>query len=344
MDETITILVDGAEPGAAPEAIEIPSRIGSVKLAERLGEGSGGIVFSGFDEALDRRVAVKLLRRRAGLLDDSAIGELAEGVRAAARIKHANIVTVHSVELVHGMAAIVMEHVDGVSMRELLSRLGPLDAPTARALLIDISSAVGALHEAGVIHRDLKPANILFDRDGAAHVCDFGLACDFDPLRFRGQTTSIGGSPLYMAPEVFDGHVSPQSDVYSLGVMLFETLCGRPPFSGDSLSEVQTRHRAAAPPIEWLEQAATPGPLQDVVARALHKQRYLRFKNATRLLHALESLELPGPAPSAIRLRVAEAVNAPPDAGNPAAPPPTPLLQNTYDLVARRAEEKRRRT
>ena len=342
MEETITIL-SKTDLDTDPVPVQVPRRIGHVKLGEMLGEGAGGAVFSAYDEALDRRVAVKLLHSRRGDPDDTAMVELVEGVRSAARIKHPNVVTVHNVDTVNGIPVIVMEYIDGVSLKELLRRTGPLDTPLALYVMRSIASAVAALHEENVLHRDLKPANTMFDRDGQVHVCDFGLACEFDVGRFEGGSQTRGGSPLYMAPEVYEGHVSPQSDVYALGVMLFELLVGQPPFSADTIDEMQACHVAGDVPVQLLERRGIPAEVCDVVHRALHKQRILRFKTAERFLRALEALEAGRGRDDAHAARMAAFVGAQPHEA-PAAevgelsPPPA---QTTYDLVAQRARRKR---
>lgn len=343
MDETITILVSSG-PDSPPESVEFPARVGSVKLLEMLGEGAGGVVFSGYDEALSRRVAVKLLRLRGMTTTDAATAELVEGVRSAARIKHPNIITVHTVDAVNGMPYIVMEFVDGVSFRDLLKSAGALEPALSVSVIGAIVSAVAVLHDANVVHRDLKPANILFDREGFGHVCDFGLACGFGAHSARG-ATAVAGSPLYMAPEMFEGHVSPQSDVYALGVMLFEAISGRPPFSATTISEMRACHVTQAPPLELLEGRGIPASLIEVLERSLHKQRYLRFKTAGHMSRSLEALDLAPERLEVYRSRVAQLVAA---AGNrrgergAAAGDSTPNM-TTFDLIAQRAREKRDR-
>lgn len=339
LDETITITVD-AGGGNPPEALEVPRRIGTVKLGDLLGEGGGGAVFVGFDEALGRRVAVKLLHRRA----DGTTSELVHGVRAAAKIKHPNVITIYHVDTVCDMPMIVMEYIDGISLRDLIKRSGPLELPLALFVMRSIAAAAAALHAVDVVHRDLKPANTLFDREGEVHVCDFGLACAFDVARFRGEAGNIGGSPLYMAPEMFDGHVSPHSDVYALGVMLFELLCGRPPFSAETISELKAMHLAARVPIEWLERKGIPEDVYEIVRRALNKNRILRYKTSAHMLRALQTIQPPGSQDETLRAQIARIVTAGQDDKSPdadATPPST--AQTTFDLVARRAEEKRRR-
>lgn len=343
MDETVTILVSSG-PDTPPEAVEFPTRVGSVKLLEMLGEGAGGVVFSGYDEALSRRVAVKLLRQRGTTPTDAATAELVEGVRSAARIKHPNIITVHTVDAVKHTPYIVMEFVDGVSFRDLLRSAGPLEPALAVHVMRSIVSAVAALHESNVVHRDLKPANILFDREGVAHVCDFGLACGVNAGAPRA-TTAVAGSPLYMAPEMFEGHVSPQSDVYALGVMLFEALSGRPPFSATTISEMRACHVAQAPPLEVLDGRGIPDELLEVLERSLHKQRYLRFKSASHMARSMDALSVTPEREEVYRTRVAKLVaDAGTRKGERAAGmgESTPNM-TTFDLIAQRAREKRDR-
>jgi serine/threonine protein kinase len=344
MQETMTVMLSTGH-GSEPEAVEVPLRVGSVKLGNLLGEGAGGAVFAGYDEALNRKVAVKVLHRRRGATHAAAMVELAKGVRSAARIKHPNIVTIHAVERASEMPVIVMEFVDGISLRELLLRSGALDLSLAMYVTRSVVSAVAALHEIGVIHRDLKPANVLFDRVGEVRVCDFGLACEFDAAAYKGRAEEIGGSPLYMAPEMFDGHVSPQSDVYALGVILFEVLIGSPPFSAQSISELKTCHQVREPPLWQLERLPVSEELAEIVGRALHKQRFLRYKTAEHLLRALEEVEVPERRDETLRLRIAELVSArqEPGEGREADSGEPPPARTTFDLITRRAREKRQR-
>ncbi|RMF84358.1 MAG: serine/threonine protein kinase [Planctomycetota bacterium] len=338
--ETMTLLVS-TRTGAKPEAVEIPRRVGSVKLGEVLGEGASGVVVAGFDEALNRRVAVKVLHRQMIGRTSAATQELVAGIRSAAHIRHPNILTIHAVELVGEFPMIVTELVDGVSLRELLARTGPLDVSLALPLVRTVAAAVAVLHENSVVHRDLKPANILLDRDGEPRVCDFGLACEFDYSQFTRTTEAIGGSPLYMAPETFDGHVSPQSDVYALGVMLIEMLCGQAPFLADSITELRRMHERHDPPFELLRRRGVSDELCEMIGRALHKKRIMRYKTAGHLLRALDRIA-ESSATHASRARLAAAISALPrskPAGSGRVDPDPAMT--TFDLVARRARQKR---
>lgn len=342
IDETVTIMMT-SPGGASTQAVEIPRRIGNVKLGEQLGRGADGVVLAGFDDVLNRKVTVKLLRRSATTAGRGDLRHFVEGVRSAAAVKHPNILTVYQVDIIAGMPVLVMEYVDGISLRDLLRRSGSLEPPLSLYMVRTIAAGIEALHEARIVHHDLKPANVLFDRDGHAHVCDFGLARRLSAAsRVQGEQ-SISGTPLYMAPEMFTGTVSPQSDVYALGVMLFEMLDGRPPFSAVNMDEMRARHSDDPVPVERLMQRSVGEELCDVVRRAMQKTRILRYKTAGHFLRALQSLSPAGAADTTHAQRIAEIVNA--DAAGDSSAPRPPMPQSvdhtTFDLVARRARAKR---
>ncbi|MBU0639190.1 MAG: serine/threonine protein kinase [Planctomycetes bacterium] len=341
LEETVTI--QSSSSADAQEPVEIPRQIGHVRLGEQLGQGASGVVFAAYDEALNRRVAVKVLHQLRVSPEAGGLAGFMAGVRSAAHIKHPNIIGVYNVESVRGMPVIVMEYVSGASLRDLVERTHRLDTPLAVYLATAIAAGVAALHEAQIVHRDLKPANILFDRDGQAYVCDFGLACEF---RFGARAVGsekIAGSPLYMSPEMFEGVISPQSDVYALGVMLFEMLAGRPPFSADTIEEMKAYHRHTPVPIEWLDDLALPDELGDVIARCMHKQRIMRYKSAEHLLRALARYAPASGRDELYRQRIAQLVAAP--AGQTDTPradePPESSAHTMFDLVTRRAQKKR---
>lgn len=329
--------------GASIETVEIPRQIGNVKLGDELGRGAGGVVLAGFDAVLNRKVAVKLLRTSTGGAGDGELQHFVEGVRSAAAVKHPNILTVYQVDIIAGMPVLVMEYVDGISLRDLLRRSGALEPPLSLYMARTIAAGIEALHDARIVHHDLKPANVLFDRDGHAHVCDFGLARRLSAASQAQGEQSISGTPLYMAPEMFTGAVSPQSDVYALGVMLFEMLDGRPPFSAVSMDEMRARHSDDPVPVERLAQGGVSEELCDVVRRAMQKTRILRHKTAGHFLRALESLSPARAADTIHAQRIAEIVNADAavDSSTPKPSTPPPVDHTTFDLVARRARAKR---
>ncbi len=337
--ETQTVMLTLAA-GESPRPVEIPLRVESVRIGAKLGEGAAGAVFVGYDESLARRVAVKLLHRAAGA-GSAAREELISGVRAAAGLRHPNVVTVHSVGTVGELAYIVMELVEGVSLRQWLAG-SPPGAPLALHMMRSLADAVAVLHDQSIVHRDLKPANVLYDRRGEVRLCDFGLACPVSGFGAPG-AIAVAGTPLYMAPELFEGQASFASDVYALGVILFELLCGAPPFTAETLTDLKRQHQYREVPLEPLSARGLPAELCEVVVRALHKQRMLRFKTAAHLLRALQALSLPVPAAEHARRALAERVEGilggqpPPPADSNTAPG----MQTTFDLLARRAEQKR---
>lgn len=343
VQDTVTVMMMTTPTGTALEPVEIPRYIGHVKLGEPLGTGASGVVLSGYDEYLNRRVAVKVLHRHRTGAGPADLLHYIEGVRAAAGVKHPSLVTVHSVESVAGVAVIVMEFVDGVSLRDVLDRVGSLDPPLALYVLRSVAAGVDALHAANVLHRDLKPANVMLDYAGNAFVCDLGLACSFAPEAFVAPSRVVCGSPLYMAPEAFDGLSSPQGDVYALAGMLYELLTGRPPFLASSMDEVKALHIAAPLPLHELEALALREELIETIARGLHKQRFLRFKTAGHLLRALGDSAEPAAAVDAQRRRLAKLVEGhrDDDPSRRRASPENAAAHTTFDLIAERARSKR---
>jgi len=332
-------------PGRPPEAIEVPRQIGHVKLGEPLGEGASGVVFAAYDQVLRRRVAVKFLRTPIAADEAGGLAGFVDGVRAAAGVKHPHVLGVHHVDAISGIPYLVTEYVDGISLRELTRQAPRLEVPLAGYVMRTVSAGVAALHDAHIVHRDVKPANVLLERSGATYVCDFGLARAHGEIARYADSREVAGSPLYMAPEVFDGVVSPQGDVYALGVMLFELLTGRAPFAADSVDGMKRCHRDQLPPLELLENAGIPDELREIAGRALHKQRILRYKSAGHLQRALGRAAPPGMRDEVLRDQLAALVARAcgvVDPEHPAANSDAPV-QTTFDLLARRAAEKRLR-
>ena len=206
-------------------------------LGDEIGVGGMARVHVALDERLGRRVAVKLQDARLVATADPAGRErfLREG-RTTAGFSHRHAVMVFDAGEDLGDLYIVMEFVDGPSLAQHLARNGPLPIDEAVRISRQVLSALAAAHEAGMVHRDVKPANILIGADGDAKLADFGIAKRFDDL--GASVTSTGtmiGTPRYMAPEQALGHAAtPASDVYSMGVVMFEMLTGRLPFETDS--------------------------------------------------------------------------------------------------------------
>jgi serine/threonine protein kinase/tetratricopeptide (TPR) repeat protein len=253
------------------------------RLDSRLGEGGMGTVYHGTHLLIDRPVAVKVLNSRF-VEDEAAQERFRREARAAGRLRHTNAVAVTDFgRTSDGLFYIVMELLEGRSLRDVLAREAPLDPARAVSLMLQISAAVAAAHEEGVIHRDLKPGNIFVVQRSHAptiiKVLDFGIAklaseasdgLDQKPLT---QTGVMIGTPRYMSPEQCDGaELSPASDVYSLGIILYEMLTGTTPFTGPTPLSVALKHSSELPraPREFV--TSIPQELETLVLHALEKK------------------------------------------------------------------------
>jgi serine/threonine protein kinase len=253
------------------------------RLDERLGEGGMGTVYRATHLLIDRPVAVKVLHTRF-VEDEAAQARFRREARAAGRLQHPNAVTVTDFgSTPDGYDYIVMELLEGRTLRDVLADESPLAPARAVGLMMQIAAAVEAAHEGGVIHRDLKPANIFIvqgkNLPPVVKVLDFGIAklaadsLDDSDARNLTQTGVMIGTPRYMSPEQCDGeHLSPAADVYSLGIIFYEMLTGATPFNGASPLAVALQH-STKPPRPPRELVPTlPAPLEEFVLHALAKK------------------------------------------------------------------------
>jgi serine/threonine-protein kinase len=284
--------------------------LGDRYLVEReLGEGGMATVYLAHDRRHDRPVAIKVLRPELG----AAIGaeRFAREIRLLARLRHPFILPLHDSGTAAGALYYVMSYVDGESLGARLARAGRLPLPEAVKITREIADALGYAHAEGVVHRDVKPENILISRHGHALLADFGIARpSLTATGSKDQVTGIGltvGTPAYMSPEqVFgESQVSGASDIYSLGVTVFEMLAGRPPFTADSSPvAVALQHLTAPVPSLQSLGVAVPAAVEQAIRRALAKEPGERFPTATAFAAALDvsgaqtvTVADPGPAP-----------------------------------------------
>jgi len=271
----------------------IGRRIGRYRIDAEIGRGGMGVVYRATQLSLDRTVAIKMLPPHL-----AASGEyLARFRREAetlARLAHEDIVHIYDIEEDdEGSHFIIMEHVDGPSLSSLLAREGRFDASRARDVAVVLANALAVAHRKGIVHRDLKPDNILFTSAGRPKLTDFGIAHMRDDRKFRTHTGIMLGTPYYLSPEQALGKpVTPASDLYSLGVVLYEMLCGRPPFDGGDALAVALQHVREAPVPVAVVMPGTPAALCEVVERALRKTPGDRFDSAEGMQRALMALEL----------------------------------------------------
>jgi serine/threonine protein kinase len=270
------------EEGAA----ERTTLAGRYALGSVLGHGGMGTVRDATDRRLGRRVAVKILR--ADLAEQPRARRRFETeAHAAARLAHPHVVLVFDSGEDDGVPFLVMERLPGGTLADELAA-GPLTLDRVRQVAGEILAALAAAHGAGIIHRDIKPGNVLLTEDGHVKVSDFGIAKTVDDVD-QTQTTELIATPGYLAPERLAGApASPQSDLYSVGVVLYEALSGRRPFEGDTpLAVMRAIERGDAEPLKWLR-PALPADLVAVIERAMSRDPSQRFDSATQMADALE--------------------------------------------------------
>jgi serine/threonine-protein kinase len=283
--------------------IEIGVHLGPFEILASLGAGGMGEVYRARDPRLNREVAIKVLP--ASLADDAdRLLRFAQEAKAASALNHPNIITIHEVGEIEGLHFIVTELVDGQTLRSAMAA-ARLSLPAALDLVMQIASALAAAHEAGITHRDIKPENVMVRRDGIVKVLDFGLAklterptaeeIDVDAATKAKVMTDPGavmGTPQYMSPEQARGQkVDARTDLFSLGVVLYEMIAGRPPFDGINALEVIGEILKSEPQSLKSYAPEIPSEVQRIVSKALRKNRDERYQTARDLLNDLKDLK-----------------------------------------------------
>jgi len=256
---------------------------GRYQLLERIGTGGMSDVFRARDLMLERSVAIKILHEKYS--DDKAFQDRFRAeARAAANLSHPNIVTVHDFGYDHDQLFIVMEHIPGKDLKTILRQRGRYSIEEAIPLMVQACAGVGYAHRAGLVHCDIKPHNFIVTPDKRLKVTDFGIARAMSTIQPDERADVVWGSPQYFSPEQAVGEApSPSSDVYSLGVVLYEVLTGALPFNAPSSEELARMHLEAnpIPPSEYIPDI--PSTLEKIVLKVLTKEPSARYRTADQL-------------------------------------------------------------
>jgi serine/threonine-protein kinase len=275
--------------------------IGKYRIVSSLGSGGFGTVYLAEDTWIDKKVAIKVPHKQH--LD---FGEMLKEPRLLASMSHPNIVTVLTAEKQDDVFFIVMEYVQGETLEQIILREGALDVTRALDFTCQICNAVDHAHQAGILHRDLRPGNMLVSDTGLLKVTDFGTSRF---LEIAAHGTTVIGSPPYMAPEQFHGKAVFASDVYSIGVTMYQMLTGTLPYETPAPADLERLMRGELVTAPRLRNARIPSAINDIVLRALQPALTKRYQRASELLE--ETLAARNaPAGSAIRSTPARAAAA----------------------------------
>jgi YVTN family beta-propeller protein len=259
------------------------------RIEEPIGQGGMGVVYLAYDNRLKRKVALKLMAPE--LAHDERFRErFSRESELAMSLEHPNVIPIHDAGEADGRLYLAMRYVEGTDLRALLREEGSLEPLRALAIVRQIAQALDAAHVKGLVHRDVKPSNVLLDASEHVYLADFGLT--------RRQSAEVGqpgearslGTPAYIAPEQIEGGpIDARADVYSLGCLLYECLTGAPPFGGSSRLEIAWAHLEEEPPSATECTPDLPGGIDDVIRKALAKQRDDRYPTCAALIDAAEA-------------------------------------------------------
>lgn len=266
------------------------SQLGRYEVLGELGQGAMGIVYKARDPLIDRVVAIKTINLGLALDEkDEYEGRFYQEAKAAGRLSHPNIVTIYDVGKSGDVAYIAMEFLEGRELRDIMNDGGQLPVDQVLDIVAQVAQGLAYAHEHDIVHRDVKPSNIMVVRDGHVKITDFGIA-RMASSAVRTQTGMVLGSPKYMSPEQVMGKtIDQRSDIFSLGVMLYEMLTGQAPFNGENVNAImyQTLNAVPAPPN--VLNSAVPEMLNFIVAKALAKSLDDRYQNAKEFAEDLRA-------------------------------------------------------
>ncbi|MBI5658456.1 MAG: serine/threonine protein kinase [Nitrosomonadales bacterium] len=266
------------------------SQLGRYEIVGEIGQGAMGTVYKAKDPLIDRIVAIKTINL--DLADDEKEeyeGRFYQEAKAAGRLSHPNIVTVFDVGKSGDIAYIAMEFLQGRELRDILNDGKRIPVEQALDIVVQVAQGLAYAHEHNIVHRDVKPSNIMVVRDGHVKITDFGIA-RMESASVRTQTGMVLGSPKYMSPEqVMGKQIDRRSDIFSLGVMLYEVLAGQVPFAGENINAIMYQILNTVPPPPGALNPEVPGMLNFIVAKALAKEVADRYQNAKEFANDLRA-------------------------------------------------------
>jgi eukaryotic-like serine/threonine-protein kinase len=304
---------------------ETPLLNNRYQLEKSIGTGGMAVVYRARDLMLERNVAIKILREDYSS-DPSFRERFRQEAKAAANLYHPNIVTIHDFGLDSGRLFIVMENVPGTDLKSIIQRRGRFTVEEAISLIVQACAGIGYAHRAGLVHCDVKPHNMLVSTDMRLKVADFGIARALASIQPDEKANVVWGSPQYFSPEQAGGSApSPASDVYSLGVVMYELITGRLPFIGTSADELAAMHRDTAPTPPNALNPDIPETLNQILLKVLQKEPSARYRTADQLGRVLLTIT----NPASITTPVASFTDAP-----TIAPTPFPATQSSQEIIS----------
>ncbi|MBA7658737.1 Serine/threonine-protein kinase PknD [subsurface metagenome] len=264
-------------------------------LIEELGTGGMGKVYKAFDKKIEEEIALKILRPDiAG--DEKTLSRFSNELKIARKIIHKNVGRMYDLSEAEGTHFITMEFVPGEDLKSFIKRSGQLTVGKALSIARQVCEGLAEAHEMGIVHRDLKPQNIMIDNEGNARIVDFGIARSLQAEGLTAEGTVIG-TPEYMSPEQAEGEeTDKRSDIYSLGVILFEMLTGRIPFEGKTPIGIAMKHKSETPPNPKVINSQIPNDLNWLILKCMEKDKTKRFQSAQDILIELGETEESIPA------------------------------------------------
>jgi eukaryotic-like serine/threonine-protein kinase len=281
------------------ETLEVPKEelntgstfAGRYQIIEELGKGGMGRVYKVLDKEINEKIALKLLKPEIGT-DEEIIERFRNELKLARKISQRNVCRMHDLSREEGAYYITMEYVPGEDLKQLIKKVGQMSVGKTIAIAKQVCEGLVEAHRLRIVHRDLKPQNIMIDEAGNAKIMDFGIARSLKVKGITGAGVMIG-TPEYMSPEQVEGtELDQRSDIYSLGVILYEMVTGRVPFEGDTPLSIAIKHKAETPPNPGRLNDQLPEDFIRIILRCLEKSKEKRFDTAEQLLSELDKIDI----------------------------------------------------